>query len=93
MTPGPNRNVPSLHHNVGVRLVGRGFAVHAANGMESEQTFIRHEDGLDCDGVVCETRVIDDDGNPVSWLGLHGHVVVSGINPLLSARYYSREAA
>lgn len=59
------------------------------DGMESERPFIRLDDGLGCDGVVCETAVIDDDGNPASRLGLHRHVVVSGINPLASARYYA----
>ena len=59
------------------------------HGMDSEQTLIREEDGLGCDGVVCSTAVNDDDGNPASRCGRHKHLVISGINPLASPRYYA----
>jgi hypothetical protein len=47
----------------------------------SEETVVRIEPVVDCDGLVCGTAVFDDDGEPVSGVRHDLHMVVSVNNP------------
>src|SRR5471030_2132638 len=55
---------------------------------DSSDQLIRNESVRDCDGLVCGTAVFSDDGQSVSRIPHDNHLIVSGDNPLTSARYF-----
>ena len=58
------------------------------NPGDSQDTFVREERVVDCDGLACRTAVADEEGHPISFVPHDRHIVVSGINPLASPRYF-----
>lgn len=68
-----------------------GFVIRpedVRNPGDSEDTFVREEGVVECDGVVCGTSVADEEGQPISSVPHDRHIVVSGINSLASPRYF-----
>ena len=55
--------------------------------LESEQTIVRIERVVVCDGTQCGTAISDDGGGPVSRVRHDHHLVISGYNPLASPHY------
>jgi hypothetical protein len=58
------------------------------NPGDSRDTFVREQLVISCDGLVCGTAVTDEEGQPISAIPHDRHIVVSGINPLASPRYF-----
>jgi hypothetical protein len=69
-----------------------GFLVRpedVRNPGDSQDTFVREERVVNCDGLACGTAVADEEGQPISFLPHDRHIVVSGISPLASPRYFA----
>lgn len=58
------------------------------NPGDSQDTFVREEGVVNCNGLACGTAVADGEGQPISSVPHDRHIVVSGINPLAAPRYF-----
>lgn len=58
------------------------------NSGDSHDTFVREECVVNCDGLACGTAIADQEGRPTSSVPHDRRIVVSGINPLASPRYF-----
>lgn len=56
---------------------------------DSQNILCRIEEAPGCEGAVCGTDASGEHGKSVSTISHDHHLVISGINPLASPRYFA----